>query len=326
MMNFCTLFDSFYLSRGLLLYESLKRNSSEFHLFIFAFDNLTKDILLKLNLEFTTIITSGQFENEDLLKVKPTRNKAEYCWTSTSSVIKYVLDKYNVEYCIYLDADLYFYDDPQSLIDELTDDKTVLITEHRYSFLSRYYEQKRAGRFCVQFILFSNDDASRKILDKWISQCLEWCYARYEDGKFGDQKYLDTWPGDYSNVHILENMGGGVAPWNAGQFRFFKEGKKVIGVEKKSGIKFNVVFFHFHYIRISDGNTADLGWNPLGKDTIEIFYKPYIEEIISKENELKISFPEYKIPITISKPVCLKDRIKYIYKKITRFNLLKISE
>ena len=47
MNNFCTLFNSSYLNRGLALYDSLKTNSKTFHLYIFAFDNLTEKILKK---------------------------------------------------------------------------------------------------------------------------------------------------------------------------------------------------------------------------------------------------------------------------------------
>ena len=47
MMNFCTLFDSFYLSRGLALYESIKEHTEDFHLYIFAFDDITYEILNK---------------------------------------------------------------------------------------------------------------------------------------------------------------------------------------------------------------------------------------------------------------------------------------
>ena len=30
-----------------------------------------------------------------------------------------------------------------------------------------------------------------KALKWWRDRCLEWCYARIEDGKFGDQFYIE---------------------------------------------------------------------------------------------------------------------------------------
>ena len=178
MMILCTLFDSFYLSRGLIMYESLKETINNFHLYIFAFDDFSYRILKNLELDRSTVISLQEFENQELLKAKDTRTRAEYCWTSTSSVIEYVLDKYKVESCTYLDADLYFYGSPSVLLDELSGEKSVMITEHRYYGLAHIFEQKRAGRFCVQFITFRNEKESRKILGKWIKQCIDWCYNR----------------------------------------------------------------------------------------------------------------------------------------------------
>jgi hypothetical protein len=49
MLNFCTLFDSNYLSRGLALFESLKKTETNFHLYVVAFDNECYDYLKNLN-------------------------------------------------------------------------------------------------------------------------------------------------------------------------------------------------------------------------------------------------------------------------------------
>src|SRR3989304_9158872 len=109
MYNFCTLFDSFYLTRGLTMYRSLEKCCENFHLYIFAFDDKTYEILNKLQLKKATVVSLKDFEDEKLLAVKPTRTKAEYCWTCTSSTILYTIEKFNLPSCTYLDADLYFY-------------------------------------------------------------------------------------------------------------------------------------------------------------------------------------------------------------------------
>ena len=81
--NFCTLFDSNYLTRGLALYYSLEKHCADFHLYIFAFDKKCYQVLKKINLSKATIISLTEFEDVELLKVKPSRSKAEYCLTST---------------------------------------------------------------------------------------------------------------------------------------------------------------------------------------------------------------------------------------------------
>ena len=109
MRNLCTLFDSFYLSRALVMYDSLIKTNFDFHLYVFAFDQLSYDILQKLNLEKITTVSLSEFEDEKLLSVKNIRTKAEYCWTSTPSIIQYSIKKFNLPDCTYIDADLYFF-------------------------------------------------------------------------------------------------------------------------------------------------------------------------------------------------------------------------
>ncbi|MBA7575186.1 hypothetical protein ES708_17007 [subsurface metagenome] len=323
MYNFCTLFDSFYLSRGLLMYESLKKNMDNFHLYIFAFDDLCYDILEKLKPEKTTIISLKEFENEDLLNVKNDRTKAEYCWTATPSSIYYIMTKYKVVNCTYIDADLMFFASPEVLINELKKHESVLITEHRYSKLAKWYEKKRAGRFCVQFVTFKNNKAGMKVLEKWKGQCIDWCYDRYEDGKFGDQKYLDDWPENYDNVHILKHLGGGVAPWNIQQYKIKKEGNSYICTHIKTRQKFNMVFYHFQYVKLLDNGYIDIGWHNLSKVVVKNLYLPYLKRILKIEGKLKEVNPNYRTHYSGFKPESFKDLLKVLFKKITKFNLIK---
>jgi hypothetical protein len=326
MQNFCTLFDSLYLSRGVVMYESLKRNTADFHLFIFAFDDLAYEILTGLKLEKVTVISLSEFENHELLKVKQTRTKAEYCWTCTPSTIAYVLKTFNVVNCTYIDADLFFYKSPDYLTRELIEKKTVLITEHRYSKWSKIYEQKRAGRYCVQFITFTNDPESQIVLNKWKDQCIEWCFARYEDGKFGDQKYLDEWTLIYPNVHVMEHLGGGVAPWNVQQYLISSKKGIVYGIEKKTKMKFDVIFFHFHFVRFGENNTVDIGWHYLSKSIISIFYKPYIKNILETENKLRNMNPNYKPFLFSNSATGIKEFLKITLKQITRYNIIHLNK
>ena len=258
------------------MYESLKRNCKNFHLYIFAFDNDTYNILQELKLDSVTVISLKEFEDKELLRVKPTRTIAEYCWTSTPSAIKYVLDNYKTPHCIYIDADLYFFDDPVVLIEEAKD-SSILITEHRFS--PQYKEYKQNGIYNVQFLYFKNDEIGNEAVKWWRDRCIEWCYSRNEDNKFGDQKYLDDWTERFKKVHVLKNKGGGVAPWNVQQFIYYKENDKIFQKELSTNEVSIVVFYHFHNLIIyKEGFVKTVGY-PLSEGLIEYIYKEYMIKI-----------------------------------------------
>jgi len=324
MSYYCTLFDSFYLSRGLVMINSLQKHASNFHLYVFAFDNIAYDILIDLKLENITVISIRDFETPELLAVKEERSKAEYYWTSTPAVIKYVFSKYRVTNCTYVDADLMFYDDPSVLLSELKSNTTVLITEHRYSFLERIYEEKRAGKFCVQFITFNDLQESQLILDTWANQCLEWCYNKYEDGKFGDQKYLDEWPFIYNNVHILENEGGGVAPWNIKNYIFTGHKNEIIIIRRKTRKSYKLIFFHFQNLKIKHNYVFDLGWHYINKKIRNLIYKDYISRISNVEKMLTSKNKNYSTSYFYPVNNSIKDLIKNSFKGFTGYNTYKL--
>jgi len=188
------------------MYESLERCSGDFHLYVFAFDDKSYELLQKLDYEYMTVISLDSFEDDELLKVKSERGAGEYCWTCTPSVIKYAIENYDLDSCTYLDADLYFFANPAVLIDEMKG-ASVLITDHRYT--SEYDQSATSGIYCVQFMTFKNNDFGLNVLNWWRDACIEWCFNRFEDGKFGDQKYLDDWPNRFEGIHVLQHLGGG---------------------------------------------------------------------------------------------------------------------
>ena len=278
MTNFCTLFDSDYLSRGLTLYRSLIATGEDFRLYVFCFDEDGYKILHQLNLDRIVLVRLADFESPELLSVKPGRTKGEYCWTCTPQTIRYALDTFSLPDVTYLDADLFFYAPPSVLLDEFDRaGASVLITPHRYT--RRYNISWRSGIYCVQFITFRADERGLMALDWWREQCLKWCYARVEKGKFGDQKYLDDWPKRFPGVHVLQHLGGGVAPWNVQQYDIFSDNGRLIGREKRTGREFEIVFFHFHRVRFLTNGYIDLGDYHLCTSIRKLLLQPYMASL-----------------------------------------------
>lgn len=319
---FCTLFDSYYLSRGLAMYESLKSRLDSFQLYVFAFDDITAQVITSLNDPRLTVITLAQFEDEDLKRVKPTRSKAEYCWTSTPSTILYCLQKYNLLNCTYIDADLFFYADPTCLIEEMGS-SSVLITEHRSTpMIDR---SKIAGKYCVQFITFKNNSEGLTVLKWWRDACIDWCYDRYEDGKFGDQKYLDDWTERFSGIHVLQNEGGGIAPWNIQQYLI--DGTETVKFVRKKGRKTGaVIFYHFHYIKFVTTELTDIGWVPIPDSAIKYLYRPYLKrlnEIHTSLEKSQIGFQTAYTGFNREWAGGIKPFIKSMLKLVFRYNIVK---
>jgi len=279
-INFCTLFDSNYLHFGLALHSSLVKNCQDFHLYIFAFDKKSEDFLKKASLKNVTIISLKEFEDERLLAIKSSRSKGEYCWTSTASTVLYVLNNFSVASCTYIDSDIFFFSDPKVLLDEMGD-KSVLIISHRYP--KDRDQSAISGKYCVQFMCFKNNAAGLEVLNWWRDRCIEWCYNRFEDGKFGDQKYLDDWMTRFDCVHELENIGGGVAPWNVSQYKFYNKNNKIFGVEKTNNKEFVLVFYHFHGFKLLNKSSVQLAPKDykICNDLSCNVYDPYLQNIES---------------------------------------------
>lgn len=293
MVNFCTLFDSNYLIYGLLLHDSLKKYCPSFHLYIFAFDEKSHTILTDLNLENVSVVSLKDFEKKELLSVKSTRSHAEYCWTCTPSIILHCLNKFNLSDCIYIDSDICFFANPEILIKEIAS-SPVMITDHYYA--PEYDQSKTSGKYCVQFMYFKNTSNGLAILRWWERQCLNWCFARIEDGKFGDQKYLDDWPERFSGVNVFKNRGAGLAPWNAKKYRLMisSNDKAIFMHDKLTKIKYPLVFYHFHalkpykngYLKLSNSTYL------LNKDLLKNVYKPYVSAYLEKATYIKKRYGE----------------------------------
>lgn len=274
MEHYVTLFNKNFIPQGLNLYRSMIKYCGEFNLWIVCMDNETYNILKQSNLENVNLLLVDLFENNRLRRIKQERTIGEYCWTLTPFVPQIVFNESTgVRRVTYLDADLWFLKNPIEIFEEFEiSGASVLVTEHNY--LDAFNQSETSGIFCVQFMIFNKVD-SQEILENWSNQCLDWCYNRFEDGKFGDQKYLDVWPSEYGEkVHILKNKSAAQGPWNTTRY----------------SIK-DAVFYHFHQVRVLTTRVADLGGYPLRNEHKEFLYLPYIREII----KLQIKFDTIKV-------------------------------
>lgn len=306
MEHFVTLFDSNYLVQGLSLHKSMRRHLSDFTLWIICVDEDAFRILNQLELPYVRLLILSELESKELLNIKSDRTTGEYCWTLTPFSPRFVFDAdKSVERVTYIDADMWFRANPIEIFNEFTESgKSVMITYHSYS--PEYDQSATSGKFCVQFMIFKRD-GSELVRSWWEARCLEWCYARFEDGKFGDQKYLDYFPQLFNDrVHILRNFELIQAPWNATRFPY---GSSVV--------------WHFHGLRIFNsllGTRTVIGEYYIPSTTFRNIYLPYFDDL--KSSLALLSSNNYNLKSQIKNP--FRHTMK-LFLKLIYHSILKIS-
>lgn len=300
MYHYCTLFNTNYLTRGIAMLESLAKHTTEYQIYVLCFDDITYKILDERKIPHTILITLDEFEDKELLACKPTRSLGEYCWTCTPALIYYCITHFALPFCTYIDADLYFFDNPNILIDEMGH-SSISLTKHNYT--PQYDQTTTSGIYCVQFMSFKADTNGLKALLWWKQKCIEWCFARFEDNKFGDQKYLDDWTTRFEGVYVLQNERCGIAPWNVQQFPALRP-----------------IFYHFHNLSFVDEDCVDLGSYKLPKPTISNIYKPYITYLLA----LRVQYMPHNFDAR--KPKSWKTPLRYFKRKLRgNYNVFKLK-
>ena len=296
---FCTLFDSGYLLKGLAMLQSMDEHCPTAHVYVLCMDTKTQAILNQLELTFITCILLSDVEDEELLSVKKDRGVAEYCWTLSPWLPWYVLDQYpSIDFITYLDADLLFYSSVEPIFEEIGD-SSIAIIEHR--FTPRLKDREVNGIFCVEWVSFRRDDEGMKCLSYWREQCLEWCYNRLEEGRMGDQKYLDKWPELYPSCHIIKHAGAGIAPWNYAQYTFSTNANGSLIVEGEP-----LIFYHFHQFQLLTNGKFDrlsTFYTSECTEPLDIYdiYENTLVNVLSDVRGVEIEFSDgYKLASTLT--------------------------
>ncbi len=268
MEHYVTLFDSLYLPQGLALHMSMVRHVQDFSLWILCVDDEAHELLTKLSLPNVRLLQVTKLETDELKRVKSGRTKGEYCWTLTPFAPRFVFEADStVARVTYLDADVWFRRNPAPIFAEFdASAKHVLITDHGYA--PEYDQSATSGQYCVQFMTFARN-TGESVRSWWEHKCIEWCFARHEQGRFGDQMYLDDWPERFSEaVHVMQNKAWALAPWNATRFPFS-----------------TAIFYHFHGLQYGKKITLSNGY-PLPKPLVAHVYNNYLRDLKTSQTLL----------------------------------------
>lgn len=281
---FCTYFDSGYLNRGLALIDSIRSHGDFSPVVVLALDERVSryfEIFPQKNVHVISLIELEAYEPR-LLDVKNERTKMEYFFTTTPIFTKYVLETYckNNGITAYVDADLYFFENPSYVANAMAND-SVGIIPHRYpkklaSKLSKY------GTYNVGWVGFRNDPNGLEVLNWYCSQTIEWCFDKPENGKYADQGYLDSF-NKFEGVKALNSAGFNLAPWNTSSHKLIIENGNVASDGEL------LVFFHFHGIKSNNNRfvTSQLVYrSPMTTILRNMVYIPYLTVLDQFDEQL----------------------------------------
>jgi hypothetical protein len=279
---YCTYFDHNYLSRGVALHQSLERHAPGSRLWVLCLSEACYRTLVALDLPNLVPRRLADFEAADpeVAATRPHRSTVEYYFTCSAAWMLFVMEREpTAEWVTYLDGDLFFFESPEIIYEELQS-ASVAIIPHRYT--SRLQKLRKFGTYNVGWVGARNDADGIAVIKWWRSSCIEWCHDYVDGERFADQGYLDAFSSQSARVKIIENVGANLAPWNIGNYRIsFGDNRVLIDAIHP------LVFFHFQGLR------KGLRWfifsshrdyrAPFSYDVRNHIYKPYVDELLSIE-------------------------------------------
>jgi hypothetical protein len=290
MLHFTTFFDKNYLSRGLVLYDSIKAYCSDFELYILCLDEFTRNFFNVNAVNYpgvkTLALSDLEVTDPTLKACKSTRSTISYYFTLSPCLPLFLLKKYNLSHVCSMDADIFFLGDPAPLFNNLCH-YSIVITPHKFS--REIADRVKYGTYNVSFQIFKNDAVGIKCLKKWRNQCLDWCedYMDEVGMRFADQKYLDEWLIEYDGkVKVLDDEVSGIAPWNLNNYK----------IQRKNGIFYSngtpLIFYHFHSFKILDRFWVSNGFHDYkvnNQKAVSDLYFVYWKKIEEKQKSLNLS-------------------------------------
>lgn len=237
----------------------------------------------------------------------------QFRWALKPAFLSHLLEQFDK--VIYLDADIYFVNDPSFLFTEL-DNKSILLSPHWGETNPTPDEEKFLMNFRIGLYNAGFIGASKKALpalEWWTTACSYEIKQDNEKGLYDDQRYLDLIPIIDPDAKMLRHKGCNIGSWNINTCkRSIKNGNVFINEE------FPIIFIHFNYetIRhILNGNDNLLTpyFNQYEKAFNQIDQP--LQEFVRKLTEWK----KTNFFLSLKRKIKIRSRIKkWLYKLATK--------
>lgn len=212
MAIFCTISTFLHLYKAFALADSLAKFSG--HLKLLLLDGIVQDIELEIPKNIT-FLTLEEIDSDRTRVVLKKYKGDQRRWALKSVLLLYVL-KQNKK-VIYVDNDIYFFND-YSFLEEELNENAIILTPHFYPSNPKKNQtwleaNFRLGLFNAGFIGVNRNAMSAL---EWWSDCTIYEIKKaYWRGLFDDQKYLDLFPVLFDGVKIIKHRGCNFAGWNS---------------------------------------------------------------------------------------------------------------
>jgi hypothetical protein len=285
MIVFGTFANAKYLPQLLSMLESFQNKVQSSRMAVVALDKETSESVSRLNFSRVDIFSIEDLEMHvsQLSIARNDRSLSEYFFTLTSALPIFLFKVYpKHDFVVYVDADLFFFDNPEKCIMSLNDKDNVLLTSH--NFAKKNYALKVYGEFNTGFVAFRNNIDGVRVASWWLKKCLEWCKDLTEDGRFADQKYLESFSNIAPGVVTSQDFGLNLGPWGLNSLSDITSRNGSVYVNSQS-----LIAFHFSGLQWNR-TFAILGLRPyryrVSKSVYGLVYAPYLRSIHRWETDL----------------------------------------
>ena len=167
-----------------------------------------------VTLTYLDTLELNDVEREIILKYQD--NPDGLRWSLKSVWLRSLLTSGGYQQVIFVDPDMFFFNDPQFLFDELNEGSILLSPHWRSSDPKKdafnFELNFRDGIYNGGFLGASFGGIPAL---EWLARaCLHKCEIDHERGLFYDQKYFDLLPSRFKDIRILRHKGCNVANWN----------------------------------------------------------------------------------------------------------------
>lgn len=243
MKALCTIVTKSHVPYAIALQKSVQRFLKDSQMHVLIVDSFDKNVLVSDDkLRFYSVESVKESEiGQKIYKKYYQRNMDHFRWSAKPVFMKYLLTQ-GIDHLLYLDSDLFFFDNPDFLFKKLNQNSVLLSPHFRTNDPSIDYEDfgrnNTHGLFNGGFVGANTNGI--EALEWWADTCEKKCVKDRKHGYYDDQSHLSLIPMLYENVGIIKNRGCNVASWNRNTcHRSIENGKLVLAGKDE------LVFVHF---------------------------------------------------------------------------------